>query len=205
MRNVAITRPADVDFTDVEVDAGNNIIYVGANTLQNGDAVIYSAGGNAALNPLADKATYYVRDRSSSTIRLAAAPGGGAIDLAGSISGTHSLLAACGVISWDLVDDYLQAPPNEDRVKVRVFQTNVGWYDANALDLTLSAGATSVRTNFHGNADNDNSVRVWGERDINTQDHTPEFVIGSVVARATALKVFQGLSSPGGPGNDALV
>lgn len=61
-----------------------------AHNLQNGDKVFFTTSGTLPNGIEADR-TYYVRDRTANTFRVATSPGGGAITTTGSQSGTHTI------------------------------------------------------------------------------------------------------------------
>jgi autotransporter-associated beta strand protein len=78
-------------FDAAAVDGHTDTIHFATPHLfENGDRVVYEAGGNFPITGLADGGSYFVRVFDDLTIQLASTPSGAGLDLASSI-GTHRL------------------------------------------------------------------------------------------------------------------
>lgn len=75
---------------DFTVNIGTDVITLSAHGLADG-SIVHVASSGTLPTGLSSNTLYYVRDRTTSTFRLATAAGGLAIDLTGAGSGTHSL------------------------------------------------------------------------------------------------------------------
>ena len=64
-----------------DVNLSTNVITVEEHGLSDGNAVTYSAENSTVLAPLVNETTYYVRDKTDDTFKLATYVGGSAIDL----------------------------------------------------------------------------------------------------------------------------
>ena len=64
-----------------QVNISTNVITVEAHGLANDDPVTYYTKDGTALEPLVNETTYYVRDKTDDTFKLATHTGGAAIDL----------------------------------------------------------------------------------------------------------------------------
>lgn len=78
----------DIVFT---VDAGTNVFTSAGNYLADGDEVTVSNTGGALPAPLVAATSYFVRDKSGDTFKLAATSGGAAIDITTNGTGTNSI------------------------------------------------------------------------------------------------------------------
>jgi len=87
----------DIPFT---ADASTDVCTSTAHELQNDDAVVPQNTGGGLPSPLVAGTTYYVRDRTTNTFKLAATLGGSAINLTTNGTGSHYLNV--GKITVDL-------------------------------------------------------------------------------------------------------
>lgn len=94
------------EFTVGNVDT--NYLAVAGAQLVNGAAVTLVNYGGALPSPLVPGVPYYVRDSAPGEFRLAAIPGGGAINITDAGTGTHALFEAAST-----VDSNLNARPRE--------------------------------------------------------------------------------------------
>lgn len=89
--------------------ASPGVITFTANGAANGDPCYFSTTGHlpTGLTPFV---TYYIRDRTTNTFRVAATPGGAAINTSGSQAGVHECLITpaaglfTGVLWWPYID-----------------------------------------------------------------------------------------------------
>lgn len=63
------------------VNISTNVITINAHEFSNGDPVVYSNGGGTSIAGLTTTDTYYIINAAANTFKLAATPGGAAIDL----------------------------------------------------------------------------------------------------------------------------
>jgi len=75
--------------TQFTVDASTDVLTWSGRTPVDGEAVVLSNSGGTLPGGLATLTTYYVRDVSGSTCKLAASSGGAAIDITDTGTGTH--------------------------------------------------------------------------------------------------------------------
>lgn len=79
-------------FVDGDVSTGSDTITESSHPLADGDAVTLSNSGGTLPGGLSAATTYYVRDRTANTFKLAATPNGSAIDITSAAGGgTHTL------------------------------------------------------------------------------------------------------------------
>lgn len=78
-------------------DAGTDVVTATAHGYSTDQAVVVSSNGTLPA-PLVGGTTYYVRDVTTNTFKLAASAGGAAIDLTSAGTGTHSVSTAGGIL-----------------------------------------------------------------------------------------------------------
>jgi hypothetical protein len=77
----------------VNVNSGGDLITLNAHAYANGTPVAFRNSGGALPAPLSAAATYYVRDATTNTFKLAATPAGAALDLTSDGTGTQYVAA----------------------------------------------------------------------------------------------------------------
>ena len=65
------------------VNASTNVITFTAHGYEDGQTVVYNAGGGTVMAGLSDGGTFFIRDKADDTFKLAATSGGSAIDITG--------------------------------------------------------------------------------------------------------------------------
>ena len=149
------------DFVDLQQDLLNLQTSHG---FTNGQKVIYSAGGNAAIGGLVDGQAYFVVGATAETLQLASTSGGSAIDLTTVGSGTHQLSAvfeftANNQITVDIVQEQItfsgaHGLSNGDRVRYDT-QGNpaIGGLDNGRDYLVTVIDATTIQLTDVSNGD----------------------------------------------------
>jgi len=66
-----------------DVNTTTNVITFTAHGYEDGQTVIYNAGGGTVMGGLSDGGTFFIRDKADDTFKLAATSGGSAIDITG--------------------------------------------------------------------------------------------------------------------------
>lgn len=85
---IAVTYKAGI-LAPVSAVAATDLLTVSGRTLADGTAVQLANSGGGLPGGLSERTTYYVRDASGSSFKLAATSGGAAIDITSAGSGTH--------------------------------------------------------------------------------------------------------------------
>ena len=75
-----------------DVNTSTDVITSTAHGYEDGQTVVYNAGGGTVMGGLSDGGTFFIRDKADDTFKLAATSGGSAIDITGTGNNTQNFV-----------------------------------------------------------------------------------------------------------------
>lgn len=166
--------------TGITFNTTTNVVNWTAHGLSNGQPVVFSTSGSLPT-PLVAGVTYYVVNKNTNDFQVAATVGGAAIDLGGTVSGTHGIIAPTEVVTPYTEDDVwtLQFSQSADFIYIAH-----GLYQPRTLTRT-SASVFSIATYAPENGP------YLGENTTSTT-MTPSATSGSITITASAVTGING-------------